>query len=233
MGFFNRPAKDARPTGDPFPPQGSELDTIPAVDSLGLLCIQQWLDEWFRALTQPDNPTLIRLLTTYGEALDANGLRAVFAAVKKGVDGSSPGQRAWRWLSLGAAASNAAGDFVIPIKILLFMLQFDSFVRPAIEADDIDGFIEIGIDPPTLHSRWLIAEQAMTAAMQIQEEGIHLPQGELSCDAMMSQAAVILEAAEAELGEGGGAPQFLVGKPLADGVWADARSGEFRYGRRI
>jgi hypothetical protein len=233
MGFFNRPTNNPRPPADLFPPQGSQLDTIPAVDDLGLLCIRQWLDEWFRALTNPDNPTLIRLLTTYGEALEANGVRATFAAVQKGIDGGSPGQRPWRWLSLGAAAANAAGEYVTPIKILYFMLQFDSFVRKAIEADDIDGFIEIGIDPPTLHSKWLIAEQAMTATMQIQDEAVHLPDGDLSCDAMMSQAAVILEAAEAQFPDGTVAPQFLIGKPLADGEWADSKSGEFRYGRRI
>ena len=233
MGFFNRPSSSSRPVSDPFPPQGSQLDTIPAVDDLGLLCIRMWLDEWFQALVNPSNPTLIRLLTTYGEALEGNGLRATFAAVQKGIDGDSPRQRPWRWLSLGAAAANAAGDNVTPIKILYFMLQFDSFVRASIEADDIDTFIEIGIDPPTLHSKSLIAEQALDATMAIQEEAIHLPQEDLSCDAMMSQAVKILEAAERELPDGGGAPQFLIGKPLADGEWADSKSGDFRYGRRI
>ena len=233
MGFFNRPSSSTRPVSDPFPPQGSQLDSIPAVDDLGLLCIRMWLDEWFQALVNPHNPTLIRLLTTYGEALDGNGVRATFAAVQKGIHGDNPRQRPWRWLSLGAGAANADGDNVTPIKIFYFMLQFDSFVKAAIEADDIDTFIEIGIDPPTLHSKALIAEQAMDATMQIQEEAIHLPVGDLSCDAMMSQAATILEAAERQFPDGTGAPQFLIGKPLADGEWADSKSGEFRYGRRI
>lgn len=238
MGIFDWGTKKSAPapsSSSPFPAPGSRLDSIPAMDDDSLLCIRQWLDDWFNALAQQNNPTLMRLLTTYGEALDGNGVRATFAAMQKGIDGDAPRQRPWRWLSLGAARANEYGDFDTTIKIFYFMLQFDSFVREAIEADDVDGFIEIGIDPPTLHSKFLVAEQAEKAMLQAENDTVATPLGDLSTGKLLNAVVTILEPAEGEFGMdfAKARGQFLVGAPLGGGVWADSKSGEFKYGRRI
>jgi len=236
MGIFDRGRKKSEaPAQDLFPPQGSRLDTVPGMDDDSLWCIKYWLEDWFRALVAGDNPTISRLLITYGEALESNGLRATLNAVQQGIDGSAPRQRPWRWLSLGAAAANAAGEYEIAVKIFYFMLQFDTFVREAIEANDVDGFIEMGIDPPVPHSKYLVATQAVEALMRVSPESLRIPAGQLSIDKLRDAAIGIIEQAQEELETDGGVhrERFLVGRPMDDGVWTDSKSGEFRYGRRI
>lgn len=241
MGLFDwgrkqQPAHGQESVG--FPAPGSKLDTVPAMDDYHLGAVKYWLDEWFGAVHAGDNATMIRLLTTYGEALDSNGLRATLAAVKQGIDGSEPGQRPWRWLSLACAAARKAGQPrqpAVTVKIFYFMLQFDSSIRKAIEADDPDTFIEIGIDPPTTHSKYLIASEATVALLDVDPADLQLPIGTLAVDKLMPAAMQLVEEAERELADDGGPDRqrFLIGPPVAGGVWTDSKSGDFRYGRSI
>lgn len=221
-----------------FPPPGSKLDTVPAMDDYHLGAVKYWLDDWFEAVQVGNNATMIRLLTTYGEALESNGLRATLSAVQQGIDGREPGQRPWRWLSLACAAARQPGrprQPALTVKVFYFMLQFDSAIRKAIEADDPDTFIEIGIDPPSVHSKYLIASEATTAMLDVDPADLQLPIGTLAVERLMPAAMEMVEEAERGLAEDGGPDRkrFLVGPPVAGGVWADSMSGEFRYGRSL
>ena len=208
------------------------------MDDYHLGAVRHWLDEWFEAVHDGDNATMTRLLTTFGEALDSNGLRATLAAIEQGIDGREPGQRPWRWLSLACVAARKAGrprQPAVAVKIFYFMLQFDSSIREAIEADDPDTFIEIGIHPPSTHSKYLIASEAAVAMLDVDPADLRLPAGILSLERLMPAAMELVEEGERELADDGGPDRqrFLVGPPIADGVWADSKSGNFRYGRSI
>jgi hypothetical protein len=237
MGLFNWGSKKPAPTPAPidFPPRGSRKDAVPGMDDYSLLCVRQWLDEWFDAVKRMDDRTLVRLLTTYGEALDCNGVRATFNAVKAGIDPDDPRQRPWRWLSLAATRANESGDHQTAFKIFYFMLRFESAMKDTAASTNHDAFIEFGIDMPTPHSRFLLAEQAMNAFVKIGATTIPTPLGDLSTGGLTDASVPILEAAEKDYGMDlqKARGHFTVGAPLGDGVWSDSKSGEFRYGRRI
>jgi len=114
--------------------------------------------------------------------------------------------------------------------------MFESPVRPWVGRETgRDGFIDMGIDPPSVHSKYVIADRAIMATLDIQEPFVEIPGGKLSVRDLSKAAVRMAEEAEQELAADGGIEKqrFNVGHPIDRGVWKDSKSGKFRFGRRI
>ena len=241
MGLFDRvrgSSANQSKQPEPWPEFGSILDTVPAADARALSHQEWWIRKWLDLIGTEDNAALATHHRILGEAVGSNGLHRVVTCHSTGLAPADLRQRPWRWLGLGAQAARQNGDSHLPIRLFYFMLSFEDAIGPAIEMWNTAEFTDLGYTRPSAHSQQLLAKPAYDSISlgDADASAFTLPNGQLNPQKLLDRADRILR------GDfGSHEPQheepihdeFQIGPPLSNGVFADAASGQFLYGRRI